>query len=77
MHAASASPPCSVASASAWPSATRGALRIALRLEALDAPRKDASVLMRAPLMRRSSECRAVTGLEDEPAAGSFVHDMF
>jgi hypothetical protein len=40
-------------------------------------PRKVASVLVRAVLMPRSSEILAFTAFSYEPAAGSFVHDMF
>jgi hypothetical protein len=42
-------------------------------------PRKVASVLVRAPVMRAAPlEGWAVSGsLKSEPAAGSFVHDMF
>jgi hypothetical protein len=41
-------------------------------------PRKIASVLMRAPVMRRSyRRVWTATGSLGEPLAGSFVHDMF
>jgi hypothetical protein len=40
-------------------------------------PRKLASVLVRAPLMRRSSGKLGRHWFSGEPAAGSFVHDMF
>jgi hypothetical protein len=49
-----ARPPCSAASASAWPSATRsGAVASWVSMRSI-LPRKLASVLVRAPLMRRS-----------------------
>jgi hypothetical protein len=40
-------------------------------------PRKVASVFVRAPVMRRSSDIWAVTWFRREPAIGSIVHDMF
>jgi hypothetical protein len=39
--------------------------------------RKVASVLVRAPVMRRSLKRIAAATVFSEPAAGSFVHDMF
>jgi hypothetical protein len=40
-------------------------------------PRNIASVLVRAPVMRRSWENVSASVLEEKPEAGSFVHDMF
>jgi hypothetical protein len=40
-------------------------------------PRRDASVFLRAPIMRIVPEVGANFALRGEPKAGSFVHDMF
>jgi len=40
-------------------------------------PRKVASVLVRAVLMRRSLGKMVAAPVQREPEAGSFVHDMF
>jgi hypothetical protein len=40
-------------------------------------PRRDASVLVRALLMRRGSLVWGQFASQREPEAGSFVHDMF
>jgi hypothetical protein len=75
--APSARPPCSAASAPAWPSVTRSeAVASWVSMRSM-LPRNVASVHVRAPVMRRSLKIFAASALGKKPEAGSFVHDMF
>jgi hypothetical protein len=78
--APTASPPSSAASASAWPSdALRGAKAPPWASMRSIRPRKVASMLVRALVMRRPRPLilmLAATGFR-EPGTGPFVHDMF
>jgi hypothetical protein len=74
-----ARPPCSTASAAAWPSVTRPDAMASAWLSIRSMlPRKVASVFVRAPVMRPfPQEMFGPSLVLREPAAGSFVHDMF